>query len=93
MKVEQENQKDVHTKGNVIVNKIKVGDIHYEYDMGLEMEFEVLTKPVRSDEGQWTWKAKNTTDGKEVSFLVTEGFSHYAPNLYDCQAYGGCKRL
>ena len=36
-----------HTKGNIIVEEIKVGDIHYEYDMGLGIKCEVLTKPTK----------------------------------------------
>lgn len=30
-----------YTKGNVIVEKIKIGDIHYEYEYGIGIKSEV----------------------------------------------------
>ena len=79
------------TKGNVIVEDIKVGDIHFEYDLGMEIRVEVTTEPVK-DGDQWKWKAK-TEDGTEINYLVTEGMAHYGPNLYDHQAYTGMRSL
>ncbi|NBO23411.1 hypothetical protein EBU94_08770 [bacterium] len=77
------------TKGNVIVENIKVGDIHYEFDSGgvVGVKCKVLTLPIRDEEGYWTWKSKNLTTGKEIEYEVREGFSHYSSNLYDYQAY------
>lgn len=77
------------TKGNVIVEEIKVGDIHYEFECGIGMgiKCQVITLPVRSDDGFWTWKSKNLTSGKEIDYGVREGMSHYAPNLYDYEAF------
>lgn len=74
------------TKGNVDVAKIKVGDVHYEYDLGQEIESTVITEPVRSGDGQWSWEAK-TNDGKFIRYMMTEGLAHYGPNLYDYRAY------
>lgn len=74
------------TRGNIIVEEIKVGDTHFEYEMGIGVQSTVLTKPERSDDGYWTWKAKSIT-GKEIKYGVREGMSHYAPNLYDYRAY------
>jgi len=34
-----------YTKGNVIVEEIKVGDIHYEYELGVGIKCEVTTLP------------------------------------------------
>lgn len=76
-----------HTKGNVIVEDIKIGDIHYEYDLGLGIKVEVISLPVRSEDGYWAWKSKQISTGREIEYGVREGFSHYAPNLYDYQAY------
>ncbi len=76
-----------HTKGNVIVEEIKVGNIHYEYEMGIGMKLQVVSLPQRSDQGQWTWQSKMVSSGKVVDFLVTEGMSHYSSNLYDYEAY------
>jgi hypothetical protein len=76
-----------HTKGNVIVENIKVGDIHYEYEWGLGIKCEVLTLPERSEGGTWTWKSKNLNTGKEIDYLVNEQYSHYSSNLYDYEAY------
>lgn len=76
-----------HTKGNIIVEEIKVGDIHYEYDMGLGIKCEVLTKPTKNKDGNWTWKSKNVNSDKEIDYLVNPKYSHYSSNLYDYEAY------
>lgn len=76
-----------YTKGNVVVNDIKIGDIHYEYEYGSGIKCEVITKPVRSSRGQWTWKSKNVFTDQIISYMLTEKYSHYGPNLYDYEAY------
>lgn len=75
------------TKGNVIVEDIKIGDIHYEFGYGMGIKCKVLTLPVRDESGYWTWKSKNIKTGSEITYGVREGLSHYAPNLYDYEAY------
>lgn len=82
---------DIMTKGNVIVNKIKVGDIHYEFEYGYGIKCEVITLPTNDGDGYWTWKSRNVNTGKEINYGVRENMSHYAPNLYDYEAYSGCK--
>jgi hypothetical protein len=77
----------VLTKGNVLVNEIKIGDIHYEFGYGIGMKVEVLTLPERSEEGYWTWKSRNVLTEHEISYGVSEGMAHYGPNLYDYEAY------
>ena len=79
--------KQTHTKGNVIVENIKIGDIHYEYEYGLGIKSEVLTLPENDGDGWWSWKSRNVNTGKEIEYGVREGFSHYAVNLYDYEAY------
>lgn len=76
------------TKGNVIVEDIKIGDIHYEFEYRLGIQCEVITSPIRDDEGYWTWESKNLTSGKIIKYGVREGYEHYGPNLYDYPAYG-----
>lgn len=75
-----------HTKGDVIVEDIKIGDIHYEYGYGVGIKVEVISLPVKEGD-QWTWQAKQVSNGRIIDYLVTEGFSHYAPNLYTYEAY------
>ncbi len=75
------------TKGNVIVENIKVGDIHYEFAYGMGIKCKVITLPVRDNDGYWTWKSKNLTTGKEIEYGVREGMAHYSCNLYDYEAY------
>jgi len=75
------------TKGNVIVENIKVGDIHYEYEYGVGIKCEVVTLPVRDEEGCWTWESKNLNTGKKIDYFVREGMEHYSSNLYDYEAY------
>jgi hypothetical protein len=76
-----------YTKGNVIVEEIKVGDIHYEYEWNVGAKCEVLTLPSRDENGYWTWTSKNLTTGKTMDYGVSEEYPHYAPNLYDYPAY------
>ena len=87
----------VHTRGNIIVENIKIGDIHYEFEYGVGIKTEVLTLPIRDENGYWTWDSKIISDihpetnGKIVHYGVNENYSHYAPKLYDYIAYSGCK--
>ena len=76
-----------HTKGNVIVEDIKIGDIHYEYQWNVGIKSEVITLPVRDEDGYWTWKSRSVNTGKVITYVVQEGMSHYGPNLYDYEAY------
>lgn len=75
------------TKGNIIVENIKIGDIHYEFSYNIGIKCEVITSPVRSEKGVWTWKSKNLKNGNIIDYVVTEGMEHYSSNLYDYQAY------
>lgn len=81
------------TKGNVIVEQIIIGDIHYEYSMGMGVKVEVITHPVRDETGYWTWKSRNVNGSGVINYGVREGMSHYAPNLYDYEAYRGVKYI
>lgn len=76
-----------YTKGNVIVENIKVGDIHYEYEYGLGIKSEVITLPKLNESGQYEWKSKNVKTGKEINYLVDPKYSHYSANLYDYEVY------
>lgn len=76
-----------YTKGNVIVEEIKVGDIHYEYEYGMGIKSEVMTLPMLNESGQYEWKNRNVNTGKEINYLVDPKYSHYSVNLYDYEAY------
>jgi len=58
------------TKGNIIVEDIEIGDIHYEYDFGLGIKCEVITKPTKDQNGNWVWKSKNLKSNKIIEYLV-----------------------
>lgn len=77
-----------YTKGNVIVEDIKVGDIHYEFEYGMGIKCEVITLPSLNEKGQYEWKSKNLSNGKEINYLVDPKYSsQFSPNLYDYEAY------
>lgn len=82
----------VYTKGNVIVDQIKIGDIHYEYDLGYGIKVKVLTLPIQNGE-IWTWDAEQISTGRVIHYLVNEKYSHYSANLYDYEAYEVTKIL
>ncbi len=75
------------TRGNVIIENIKVGDIHYEYEYGVGIKSEVVSLPVKDESGLWEWESKNVKTGKIIKYAVKEGFEHYSPKLYDFEAY------
>lgn len=75
------------TKGNIIVENIKVGDIHYEFECGIGVKCEVIPLPIRDNSGYWTWKSKSLNTRKEINYGVREGMEHYSSNLYDYVAY------
>lgn len=74
----------VYIRGDVIVNEIKVGDVHYEYDYGVEIKSTVISLPER--DGLWTWQSKTDT-GKVIDYAVNERYTHYSPKLYTYRAY------
>jgi len=80
------------TKGNVIVENIKVGDIHYEYAYGLGIKCEVISEPIaRESHGDfiWIWKSKNLNSGNIIEYAVNNRYPFYGPELYDYEAYIG----
>jgi hypothetical protein len=81
------DNKKVLTKGNVVINEIKIGDIHYEYEYGICCKTQVLTLPVRDDEGFWSWKAKQVGTDRIIDYGQNENYPHYGINLYDYEAY------
>lgn len=82
-----------HTKGNIIVEDIEIGDIHYEFELNCCVKSVVITKPSRDDDGVWSWKSKGVKHGKIINYSVNEKYQHYGPNLYDYEAYYGCKHI
>lgn len=80
-----------HTKGNVIVEEIKIGDIHYEFEYGFCIKSKVISLPVRNNEGYWEWQSEHDSSKKIINYGVSETHSHYGPNLYNYEAYSGCK--
>lgn len=84
-----------YTKGNVIIEEIKIGDIHYEYEYGVGIKVTVKTLPIkekRDDDNYWSWQSV-TDGGKEIQYGVSDKYAHYGPNLYDYEAYQGAKML
>ena len=76
------------TKGDVIVEDIKIGDIQYEYEYNVGIKSVVIELPVRSEDGYWTWKNKNFYNEEHIiTYGVREGMSHYGPNLYTSETY------
>ena len=75
------------TKGNVIVENIKVGDIHYEYEYNMGIKCEVMTLPKKDEDGNYIWESKNVNTGKIIKYSVNSKYPHYGPNLYDHEAY------
>ncbi len=75
------------TKGNVVVENIKIGDIHYEFGYGIGIKSEVISLPKRSEEGYWTWQSRSLLDGRIIDYGTNEKYPHYGLNIYDYEAY------
>lgn len=91
--------KKTKTRGNVIVNDIKVGDVHYEYDFGYGIQCQVTEAP-KLENGKWTWKSKNLKSGVDINYLIPDinsenggSNSQFGPKLYDHEAYKGIKYI
>ena len=83
----------IQTKGNVVVENIKVGDIHYEYDLGCSIKVQVIAKPIRDENGYWKWKSRIISTGTEVDYGVHELHIGHAPRLYTYEAYSVHKNI
>ncbi len=69
------------------IPELKIGDVIYECEMGMNAEVRITSEPVDSfneqlGKRQWRWTAENTQTGAKVEYLSTEGFRHYGPHLY-----------
>jgi len=82
-----ENKTTTYTGGNVIVENINKGDIHYEYEYGIGFKNQVLTKPKRDGDGIWRWTSKNITSNKVINYMINPKYIQAAPKLYDYEAY------
>ena len=78
-----------HTRGNVIVENIKIGDIHYEYEYGMCVMSQVLTLPEMNDDGAFEWTSKKINSIGTINYLVDPKYAHYSAKLYDYEAYQG----
>jgi len=76
------------TKGNVVVEDIEIGDIHYEYELGVGIKSQVLTKPKLDKNGCWVWESRNLNTNEIINYLVNPKYPAYISlNLYDYEAY------
>ena len=80
------------TRGGIVLEDIEIGDIHYEYSYGTFIKVKVLTKPEVED-GVWRWKDENLSSEGTIDYVISESNNHYGPNLYDHEAYFGCREL
>jgi hypothetical protein len=71
------------------VKDLKIGDVIYECEYGMNIEVRVVSVPVGSESSdalgkrqQWAWIGENTQTGDRIEYLLTEGLSHYGPRLY-----------
>ena len=80
------------TKGDVVIEDIQIGDIHYEYDLGFCIKSRVLTVPQLDDDGLWSWKSINLFSNRIIHYAQSVDVPAYLGlNLYTTEAYMGCK--
>lgn len=83
-------EKKTHTRGNVIIENIKIGDIHYEFEYNMCIKSEVVTLPRLNEYEQYEWQSKQLSNDRIINYLVDPEYSHYSAKLYDYEAYIGC---
>ena len=71
-----EQIKRIFTKGNVEVQDIEIGDIHYEFGYGHCIKTEVISLPEETDQGYWEWQSKSLSNGRIINYGVDEKHSH-----------------
>jgi len=82
------------TRGNVIVEDIKIGDIHYEFDGRSCIKSKVAILPQMDEDGNWYWTSTNMKTLENIEYGI--GFqcpAHYSLKLYDYEAYIGCRYI
>lgn len=72
-----------YTNGNIIVDEISEGDIHYEMQSGRKIKCKVLTTPSKDERGLWYWKSIDLESGGIIEYMVKTGKSQYSPYLFD----------
>ena len=80
------------TKGNVIIQDIKKGDKHFEYQGNQGMRCEVLTQPKWVGDA-WEWKSKNLKTGKVIPYRIVHHHTDERPMLYDYPAFKQVKYI
>jgi hypothetical protein len=90
-------QSKTYTKGDVIVEDIRIGDIHYEYGYGCCIKSEVVTMPTATENQDgtklWQWQSKRLSTGDIIDYAVSDKCAHYGPNLYTSEAYTGMRMI
>lgn len=76
------------------LTELKVGEVFFECDSGVNLTFSVTVDPVISkcdisgkEHRQVAWTANNVASGKDTIFMVTEGLEHYGPKIYRTPQY------
>lgn len=68
--------------------KLKIGDIIYECEGGLNIKTRILSVPIEGNNGELEnrrtlkWDAENTENNEPIAYFVTEGYMHYGPRMY-----------
>ena len=78
------------TKGNIIIEDIRVGDIIYEYEtsLGLGIKSILIEEPVLDGE-VWRFKTKIQSNGKIINYSQSKNYPHYGLNIYSSPVYLG----
>lgn len=65
---------------------MKKGSVFYEVAYGRTYTFTLIEEPTRLEDvdnhPRWTFKGRGVS-GNIQEFVITEGFEHYGPKLYD----------
>lgn len=66
---------------------IKKGDILWESNQFVNIQFKVIDNPKLKD-GSWSWRGKTSKRGI-IDFVWNERYSHYGPKIYSQPVYQG----
>lgn len=64
---------------------LQVDDEFYEEGYGETIHLRVVEPTivtVDNDTTQYTWVAVDVDTGREIDYLITKGYEHYGPNIF-----------
>ncbi len=74
------------TKGNIIIENLKCGDVIYEFGYNMCIKSTITKEPTLVD-GIWYFDSLIEGKNETINYAQSTEYPHYGLNIYDCMAY------